>query len=106
MSLPIRLNRVPLRAFLALPLLLSMLPTEMLLNPSEIPKCPRRVVVDAARFWAHINLLPYHLLAVPLLQLPWQIVPSPMQLQILVPLETLVADLAHESVRRHQCLWR
>lgn len=38
MSLPIRLNSILLRAFVAFPLLLAVLSTEMLLNSSQIPQ--------------------------------------------------------------------
>ena len=43
---------------------------------------------------------------VPLLQLPWKVVASSMQLKVLVSLKTLVADFANEPVGSRQSLWR
>nr|GLL33888.1 hypothetical protein B296_00055650 [Ipomoea trifida] len=98
MSFPIRLDSILLGALIALPFLLPMLSAEVFLDPSEVPESSRRVMVNAALLRAYIHLLLDHFLVVPLLQLPWQIVPSPVQLQILVPLETLVADFADKPL--------
>lgn len=75
-SLPIRLNCVDLGAFLTLPLLLTVLPAVVFLDPRKISKCPRRMVMNTRRFRAHIGSL-FNLFAVPLLQLPWKVVASP-----------------------------
>lgn len=99
-SFPIRLNCIFLGAFLAFPLLLTVLSAEVLFNSGEITQRSRRVMVDTRWFRADIHPLP-HLLARPLPQLPWQIVTSPVKLQILVPLKPFVANFAYESVRRH-----
>lgn len=103
--LPIGLHGVFLGAFIAFPLLLAVFSAEMLLNSGEIAESPRRIVMNTGSFRTNINPL-LHFLARPLLQLPWQIMPPPMQLQILVPLKSFTANFAHESVRRHQSLRR
>ncbi|GMH20031.1 hypothetical protein Nepgr_021872 [Nepenthes gracilis] len=65
-------------SLIASPLLLTMLPAEVFLD-----------------FFARS-----------LLELPWQIMAPLMELKVLVSLETLVVDFAHEMVRHHQCLWQ
>lgn len=103
MSFPIRLDCVFLRTLFTLPLLLAVFPAEMLLDSGEVPERSRRVVVDAGLLWANVHLLLDHIFVRSLPKLPWKIVTPPMKLQVLVPLETFVAYLADESVRRHKC---
>lgn len=113
MSLPVGLNSVSFGAPVALPLLLPMLSAEMLLDASEISQRPGGIMVHAGGFWAYVNSLP-HLRARSLFQFPWQVMPSPVKLQVLISLEPFAADLtdesvgSHESPRRqsnHFCIW-
>lgn len=75
MSLPIRLHGIFLRAFVAFPLLLTVLPAEMLLYSGQVSQSPAWVVVDACRLGAYVDSLPY-LIARPLPKLPGKIVAS------------------------------
>jgi len=100
--LVIRLNGIPFGALVTDPLLvIAVLPSEVLLDAHKIPKGMARVMVQTAWLWTHKDslLLP---LCLPLKQFPWHLVPSPVHLKILVPLEPLVADLTHISVRFQQ----
>ena len=106
MSFPIRLNSVPLRTLITFPFLLAMLSTKVLLDSRQVPKSPQWIMMNTACFWTHINFLPYNLFVSSLLQFPWQIVPSFVKLKILISLKPLAADLAYESIRRHQRLRR
>lgn len=77
MSFPIGLNGVLLRAFLALPLLLSVFSAVVLLDAGQVPERPGRVVVHAGLLGADVDLLPDDVFVVPLLELPWEVVASP-----------------------------
>lgn len=69
MSFPIRLNSVTLGALLALIFLLAVFPTKVFLDPSEITKGTRRVVMNAARDRTNVDFLP-HFFARSLSKLP------------------------------------
>lgn len=104
MGFPVRLNSVSLGAFFTFPFLLAVFSRVVLLDASEITQCSTWVMVDAGRLWTHINALS-NFCAWPLLQLPRQVMPTPVQLQILIPLESFAAYFTHESVSCHQCVW-
>ncbi|OAY79049.1 hypothetical protein ACMD2_04491 [Ananas comosus] len=95
MGFPVRLNSILLGALITLPLLLPMLPEEVLLDPSEVPKSPRGVMVHAGHFWAYVHLLPHLLVACLLLQPPWQVVAPSVELQ-----QDLDLDLDLERLKR------
>lgn len=100
-SFPIRLNSIFLRAFITFPFLLTMFTAEVFFNPSQVTKCPSRIMMNTARLRAYINPFP-NLSRCPLPQLPRQIMTSSMQLKILVSLKPFVTYLAHEPIRRHK----
>jgi|APAra0007618257_1042622.scaffolds.fasta_scaffold11224_1 hypothetical protein len=89
-SFPIRLNSVTLRALIALPLFLTVLPIVMLLDSGEVSESTCGVMVDARGLRTKVHLPP-HLFVGLLFQLPWKVVSPPVELQILFPLEPFVA---------------
>lgn len=98
MRLPVRLNGVLLRAPLALPLFLTVLSGVVLFDTGEIAECPSRIVMDTRRLRTDVNSFT-NLITRPLSELPRQVVAASVKLQVLISLESFVADLAHESVR-------
>ena len=100
MSLPVRLHGIALCTLVTLPLLLSVLSAEVLLYASQVPESPAGVVVHAVWLGAYVHpLLP--LRGRPLLQLPRQVVPSPVELKVLISLEPLMTHLTNVPIRRH-----
>lgn len=103
MSLPIRLDGILLRTSVALPLLLPMLPGEVLFYACEITQSSGCIMVRAGDLGADIHLL-LSVGAASLLELPWQIMAPPVELEVLVSLEPLMADFTYVSVCRNECL--
>lgn len=96
-SLPIWLNCIDLWTLLTLPFLLPMFPTEVFLDSCKIAKGPWGMVVDTCGLRANIGFL-FYLFAVSLLQLPWKVVASPVELKVLISLKPFVADLTDKSI--------
>lgn len=104
-SLVIRLHCIAFGASLTYPLfVVAMFPPEMLLDPNKVTQGMTRVMVQASWFRAHKHSFSNHW-CLPLQKLPWHLVPPPMHLQVLVPLESLVADLTHITIWFQQSLW-
>lgn len=98
--LVVRLYGVPLGAPRADPLpLATVFPTEMLLDPDKISERMAWVVVETTRLGTDEHSLSYFTLSLPLHQLPRNLVPSTVHLQVLVPLETLVAYFTYIPIR-------
>lgn len=104
MSFPVRLHRVFLGALVTFPGFLAVLPEKVLFDARKIPECPRWIVVDAGGFGADIDSL-NDLSARSLLKLPWQVVTSSVELEVLVPLEPLLTNFTYKPVCGHQGLW-
>ena len=80
-----------------------MLPGEVFFYACEITQSSGGVVMRAGDLRADIHLL-LSVSAASLLELPWQIMTPPVELEVLVSLETLMADFTYVSVCRNECL--
>lgn len=99
MGFVIGLNCVTFGALVANPLLvIAVLSSEVLLDANKITEGVAGVMVQAAWLWAHEHPLLYDR-SLSLQQLPRHLVPSPVHLQVLVSLKSLVADLTNVTIR-------
>lgn len=94
------MNSIFLGALVALPLLLSVFPTEVFFDSGEIAESSGRVMVHTSDFRADVYFF-LHFFAASLLKLPWKVVSPPVKLQVLVSLKALVAYLTNKPVCCH-----
>ena len=98
MCFVIGLHRIAFGASLADPLLvIAVFPSEVLLYSNKITQSMAWVMVQTTRLRAYKHSLLHHR-RFPLPQLPRHLVPPPVHLKVLVPLESLVADLTHITI--------
>ena len=102
-GLEIRLHGIGLGALRAYQILGPVLPVEVLLDPGDVAEGAGPVVVDAGGHGADVGLASRRRAAA-LLELPVDVVGAHVQLQVLIPLESLPAHLADVSARRQQIL--
>lgn len=106
MGHPIGADGVALGAPLALPLFLPVLAAVVLLDPRDVRQRPRGVVVSAGLLRADEESLPPGGAAgrrpAAFAELPRQVVPAAVDLQVLATPELLAADLAEEGSRGEQ----
>jgi len=62
--------------------------------------------MDATLLRAYINFLLHLILVRFLLQLPWQVVASFVELKVLFSLKPLVTNFTKEPICRHEGFWR
>lgn len=99
MRLVIRLHSIPFVTFVTNPLLvIAVLPPEVFLDSNKVTKGMARVMVQTTWLRAHKHPFLLPLCGFSFQEFPWHLVPSPVHLQILVPLKALVADLTHIPV--------
>lgn len=98
MCFVVRLHCVAFGASLADPLLVTaVFSSEMLLYANEITQSMARVMVQASGLRANEDSL-LHQRSLPLQELPGHLVAAAVHLKVLVPLESLVADLTDITI--------
>lgn len=103
-SLEVGLNRISLGASRTDPLTVrAVFSPEVLLDPDQVAERVAGIMVETAWLRTHIHTFPrtgetHPAIVHSLEQLPWNLVPPSVHLQILVPLKPLVADLAHVAI--------